>query len=301
MGSATRAGLKFAGMAAAVTAAMAPALAWAAHPSTVYYERTLMSVAGERCGLFSRPVATALSAAAQQARGAALRSGVAMTDLKQVRARAAAKAQRTPCDSADLQTAAGRVRTAFDAWSRIARMTFPGERAPWLADRTGYRSVRWKLVQTPPHQGGSAAFGYAGDLDRQALVAVADFGGRQPYAARIVLRDEARSPLPWLGTPATRALPPRTASRFVMAEARQPAEPGLLAKGAKSGVAFRFPASAGAALAELDPRERFAVEFLFPGDHTRTVIFEVGDFAAGRAFLAFVPVYAQANARRSAG
>ena len=39
------------------------------------------------------------------------------------------------------------------------------------------------------------------------------------------------------------------------------------------------------ALGELDPREAVAVEFLFSGDRVRTAYVEVGDFAAGRAFL----------------
>ncbi|HYE43303.1 MAG TPA: hypothetical protein VEA15_07895, partial [Caulobacteraceae bacterium] len=302
MGSEKRATRSIATGAVAAAAVLLPSLAAAAPAANVYYERALMSAAGARCGLFTPAVATALSAATAQARGAALRSGVAITDLKQVRARASAKAAGTPCDSADLRTAAGRVRSAFEAWSRLAKMTFPGERAPWLADRTSYRSARWKLVQTPPRQPVATAFGYAGDLDRQALLAVADFGADQPYAARLVLRDETRTPLPWLGSATTRALPPRAASRFIMAEARDVAEPGLVPAPGKSGTAFRFPARAADALAELDPRERFAVEFLFRGDRVKTVVFEVGDFAAGKAFLAFVPVYArQASARRSAG
>jgi hypothetical protein len=53
----------------------------------------------------------------------------------------------------------------------------------------------------------------------------------------------------------------------------------------KSGWAFRFPDSAAVELSRLDPREAIAVEFLFPGDVTRRAYVEVGDFAAGRAFL----------------
>ncbi len=55
-----------------------------------------------------------------------------------------------------------------------------------------------------------------------------------------------------------------------------------------SGWAFRFPAQAAGALAGLDPREAVAVEFLFAtpdGDAVRRAYVEVGDFAAGRAFL----------------
>jgi hypothetical protein len=52
-------------------------------------------------------------------------------------------------------------------------------------------------------------------------------------------------------------------------------------------VAFRFPAAAQRAMAGLDPREAAAVEFLFAGDRdaVRRAYVEVGDFAAGRAFL----------------
>ncbi len=79
--------------------------------------------------------------------------------------------------------------------------------------------------------------------------------------------------------------PPRGATRAFMAEARSEADDLLLPKGSEGGWAFRFPAAAAQALADLDPREAVAVEFLFPGDRVRTAYVEVGDFAAGRAFL----------------
>jgi len=58
-----------------------------------------------------------------------------------------------------------------------------------------------------------------------------------------------------------------------------------LPKGSRAGWAFRFPPEAARELARLDPREAVAVEFLFPGDVTRRAYVEVGDFAAGQAFL----------------
>ena len=149
-----------------------------------------------------------------------------------------------------------------------------------------YRSAQWRLKQSGHAGTVPTTFGIAGDLDRNGLVAVAGFSGRQPYAARLVMRDEARAPLPWLGTAATRPLPPRSASSVILAEGKSAAEAGLLTAPAKSGVAFRFPARAADALANLDPRERFAVEYLFQGDRVVTATYEVGDFAAGRAFLA---------------
>jgi hypothetical protein len=289
MGSAMRSRLKIAAAAAAALGAAcviaAPVLA-GAHPSSLYYERSLMVAAGARCNLFTPQIRSALEAGAHQARGAALRAGMAMADVKQVRARALAKASAVSCTSPDLRTAAGRVRSAFEAWARMTRMDFPGERAPWLADRSTYSSVRWRLSQAGRAGPVAATFGYAGNLDRTALVAVAGFSGQQPYAARVVMRDETRAPLPWLGTAATRPLPPRSASTVILAEGKASAEPGLLTAPARTGVAFRFPTRAADALGALDPRERFSVEFLFPGDRVVTATFEVGDFAAGRAFLA---------------
>lgn len=267
-------------------AVIAPVMAAAAPLSTVYYERTLMVAAGQRCKLFTPGITAALSAGAHQARGAALRSGMGMADVKAVRARALARAAAVPCGSHDLTVAAGRVREAFEAWTRLKRMTFPGERTPWLADRSSYSRPTWKLSQKGKAGTVPATFGYAGNLDRTALVAVAGFAGQQPYAARLVMRDEARAPLPWLGTAATRPLPPRSASAVILAEGKAAADASLLTAPATAGVAFRFPARAADQLGVLDPRERFAVEFLFPGDRVVTATFEVGDFAAGRAFLA---------------
>jgi len=271
---------------AAAAAVGAPIAAHAAGPSSLYYERTLMVVAGERCRLFTPGITAALSAGAHQARGAALRSGMPMADVKAVRARATAKANAVACNSRDLTLAAGRVRDAFAAWTRLSKMTFPGEQAPWLADRSSYSRPTWKLSQKGKAGSVAATFGYAGNLDRTALVAVAGFAGQQPYAARLVMRDEARAQQPWLGTAATRPLPPRSASLVLLAEGKGAADASLLTHPSSAGVAFRFPARAADALANLDPRERFAVEYLFPGDRVVTAVFEVGDFAAGRAFLA---------------
>ena len=139
------------------------------------------------------------------------------------------------------------------------------------------------------------AFGLAGREGQEALVAVASFAdGAQPYAARLVLRDDARSGQPYLdrfgggataGLPLARRLPPPSAQKAYNASARSPAGSDLLPKGATVGWAFRFPDDAAQELAELDPREAVAVDFLFPGDVTRRAYVEVGDFAAGRAFL----------------
>jgi hypothetical protein len=77
-----------------------------------------------------------------------------------------------------------------------------------------------------------------------------------------------------------------------LAEARFAPDPLLVDESLKGAIAYRFPAAAAKALAGLDPREAVEVEFVFSGssrtggrDTVRRAYVEVGDFAAGRAFL----------------
>ena len=274
--------------------AAAPGLAHA-QPVDLFYERTVMGAADARCGLFAPDVASALAAGAAQARGAALRAGVSAEALREAERIARAKAATADCGSRDLVLAAARVRNAFSGYAKLTRLTYAGDVADWRADRNIGRNARWRLAQDTSFGGDQMAFGLAGRDGAGALVAVAQFAdGAEPYAARIVLRDTQRSTQPYLdrwgggataGLPLARRLPPHTALKTYSASARSPAGQDLLPKGAAGGWAFRFPDGAALALAGLDPRESVAVEFLFPGDVTRRAYVEVGDFAAGRAFL----------------
>src|SRR5262249_27282631 len=58
----------------------APTLA-AAQPQDLFYERTAIMAADDRCNLFTPEVSAALAASAAQARGAALRAGANARDL----------------------------------------------------------------------------------------------------------------------------------------------------------------------------------------------------------------------------
>ena len=283
----------------ALLALVWPALASAA-AIDAFYERAVMTAADQRCRLFTPELASALQAAEAQARGAALRSGYSDGQVAQVAERADAKVASVPCDSRDIALAATRVRAAFDGYAKLVRMNYPGDIADWTADRSTSRRVAiWKLSQTTSFAGGELEFGLAGEDGPSALVAVAALGGgAQPYAARLVMRDPALAPVPFINalqsangrTPLAARMPPRSATEAVMAEARADADPTLLPSGARSGVAFRFPKSAVDAMSALDPRESVAVDFLFASrsgpDQVRTAYVEVGDFAAGRAFLA---------------
>ena len=277
-----------------------PMTAAAATAADLYYERTVMAAADARCGLFTPDVASALAASRAQARGAALRTGADDAGLQQTARRAQAVGSSVNCRSSDVATAAGRVRAAFDGYSRLLRMNFPGDVATWRADRTlPIAGVAWRLAQTAPLGSGSVIFGIAAQRGQAPqLLAVSDFGdGPSPYVARLLLRDPARAPRPYLDVlrvastaqlPLQQRTPPRAATRVFVAEAMGPTDPRLLPPGGKPATTFRFPAAAAQAIAALDPREAFTVEFVFAGgarDVVRQAIVEVGDFDAAQSFL----------------
>lgn len=262
-----------------------------AQPADLFFERTVMTAADGRCGLFTPEVSAALAAGAAQARGAALRAGAERNVLAAREADARRYAAQLHCRSPQVQAEAARVQQAFSGYARVTRMTYPGDVADWRADRGTGRTARWRLAQDASFGDDRMTFGLAGREGANALLAVADFAdGQRPYAARLVLRDASRTLGPYLDTrarslPLSRKLPPRGATRAFLAEARSAADESLRPRGAQDAWAFRFPAAAAQALAELDPREAIAVEFLLPGERVRTAYVEVGDFAAGRAFL----------------
>lgn len=265
---------------------------WAsAQPADLFFERMVMSAVDDRCRLFTPGVSAALAAGAEQARGAALRAGAEPRALKAMELEARNRAAGFDCRSSTVANAAARVQSAFAGYQRIQRMTYRGDLTEWRADRGLGRAARWRLSQSAAFGSNQMIFGLAGREGASALVAVASFPDKQrPYSARLVMRDPSRTQGPYLlargpGQSLARKIPPRSATRSFLAEARAGAEDELLPKGAEDGWAFRFPERAAQALAELDPREAIAVEFMFPGERVRTAYVEVGDFAAARAFL----------------
>jgi hypothetical protein len=284
---------------AVILAAILPGLAHAAAVDA-YYERAVMTAADQRCRLFTPEMASALASAEAQAHGAALRSGLTAGVLDQVGQRAQNKVAGLSCSSPDIAKAADRVRVGFDGYSKLERMNFPGDTNDWLAVHDNSKRVPiWKLSQGVKFGWNSLMFGLAGKDGPSSLLAVASFpDNAQPYAARLLVRDPSLAPEPYLNVikasttgklPLSARTPPRGAMRGIMAQDRQVADASLLPRGTSSGVAFRFPKSAADALAGLDPREAVAIEFQFAsatGETVRTAYVEVGDFAAGRAFLA---------------
>jgi len=249
----------------------------AADPARVYFERSLISEAHARCGLFDSATARALDAGVAQARGAALRAGVREADLASEQARAAGRARQIACDDAELEMVAGRVRSAFSTWARTPRMEFPGDRSAWSAERTAYPGQSWRVRQ----DGAGVIFGFAGAGTGHTLaLAVED---EAVVSVRLIVRDPSRAGTAWVARDGAAETPPPSASRVFMAGRGRPTPETLSAGGGKL---FRFSTAAANAIAGLDPRERFAVELVRADGHSRTVTLGAGDFAAARAFLA---------------
>ncbi|WP_369060893.1 hypothetical protein ABOZ73_03910 [Caulobacter sp. 73W] len=269
----------------------------AASALDLYFERTVMLAADGRCRLFTPQMRAALASGQAQARGAALRAGATPDQITATAGRAQAAAGRAACGSKDMTVAARRVRDGFEGYARLIMQRYPGEIAAWTADRSiSQQQGMWRLSQPASFGADRMIFGLStpaggGRTSLMAVVALAD--NAQPFTARIVMRDVAKTDGPYLSLGGSRAplavrLPPRSAARAFLAETRGGAETSLLPSGAKKGMSFRFPEAAARAIEALDPREAIAVEFVFTGprgDVVRTAYVEVGDFAAGRAFL----------------
>ena len=286
------------------TRSLAPALALAlpllgmlpavarADAASLFYERSLMSAAGARCKLFDTSTSAALAASARQARGAALRSGADAFALDEVADRAQLKAAATGCASPDLAVVAARVRAAFTGYAGLKTMSFPGGVAAWRADR-GTGAAGWRLSQAGATRPGRAILGLAADdQGSESFAAVAGWPtALGASTARLVMRDPTLAPRAYLDPrhpELARQTPPRVVTQAFFANARASASPALLPSGAAAGALFRFPPAAVAALEGLDPRETVMLELVYPtrdGERVEATPFEVGDFAAGRAFL----------------
>ena len=279
-------------LAIGVAASAYPGALLAANAGDRLYERTLMTAADARCRLFSPTISAALDASRAQARGATLHSGATELQVTALEKRARAKAAGAACDSKDLTLAASRVKKAFEGYSQMLTMTYPGDVSSWKAERSVSATIPvWRLSQPSSFGANRVMFGLAGRT--KAVIAVATFeNGQRPYVARVILRDPNRTLGPYIdprsGKNLAGKVAPRNASLVFTAESRDEAPLTLLPTGAKTGLAFRFPPAVAQAMSQLDPREAVVIEFAFAGrgeEDTRKAYIEVGDFAAGMAFL----------------
>lgn len=256
-----------------------------ASAADLYYERSVAVAAQAKCGMFEPRVAAALDAATLQARGAALRAGIEAASLSASSSRARARVDQVSCQDAQMRLMTARVRQGFAGWQRAARITFDG----WKGDRFQSKAEGWRLAQDSLTGRSPVRLGLVGRGPEQVkLAAVVSFAGRnRPYAARLVVRNPQVLPRPWL---VGQGMPPASVQTGFFATSTKAAPKTLLQTDQRQGEQWLFSAEAIEAVSRLDPRETVSIEFLFRDDSVAVAQFEVGDFAAGRAFLAMGPI-----------
>lgn len=259
----------------------------------IFGERQLAIDLDARCGLFTEAQHTALEAARLQARGVLLRDGVSATALADYAREIAAQADGIDCNLPEVADLQARVAGAFAAWQTMRDMEFPGQDFGWSATRSFIAGqTGWALLQDT----GTIRVGISRrDAQRRFTILLPD--ASNAASAVLVLRDMDRAPQlydPTVGGifPAPEGAewadwtPPDFARSMIWAAGRGSAETvaGLSADG--SGLVFHFSERAADALAARDPREAARIELI---DRNGRVIagyyFEIGDFAAARAFI----------------
>lgn len=276
-------GMMLAGMAACVLLADGAM----AQTARTYYERSFVLAADRKCSLFGAPIGQALGAAALQTRGTLLREGHDPGEVSRLERDAVNRADATACSDSELDVVKGRIEHAFGRWSRAARIDFPATDNGWLVDRFSGSQAGWRVMQQARVGASPVRFGLMGkNPAAMQSVAVVSFAGRsRPYAARLVLRDEAILPRPMVVAAGRAVVPPVSGRRTVFASRQIGAAQNLLERGQRQGEAWLFPDSAVQVLETLDPREEFWIEFLFRDDTVARVKMEVGDLKAAQAFL----------------
>ncbi|HAQ35928.1 MAG: hypothetical protein CMF74_08415 [Maricaulis sp.] len=278
---------------AAALAAMAitAAHAQAQDAETAFDGRSLAMALDDRCELYAVSERSALDASWLQARGVLIRSGYEPSVLTTRYAALSRRAQTMPCDSSDAQAIAADVAFAFRTLGRVREMDFPGIERVWRAERPYPEFPAWTLAQYPVAGDAGHVFGFFHAEGVRSL-ALGLPATSVATTARIVMRDAELSPaltdaslgglLVVPGRPGwVRYAPPAHAEAVIWASARQSGG-GMLR--------FEFPRRAVEALIALDPRETVRIETLDARGRVTDILFiEIGDFAAGEAFLSAGP------------
>ena len=267
--------------------------AFASNAGNAYGERQLAVDLDARCGLFTEGQRAALDAARLQARGMALRDGYSASTLDNYARQIAAQADATDCTMPEVADMRARVADAFNAWQVIRDMNFPGQDFTWAATRSYIEGrLGWALLQDT----GEIRVGMARIDDTRRLTAVLP-ATRGAASAVLVLRDTRRSPELYDVTmggmfPAPEGAswvhwtPPDYARTLIWAAGRGSAADAQALGSTGSELVFEFTDRAADELAARDPREAARIELIDrQGNVVATHYFEVGDFAAGRAFI----------------
>lgn len=268
----------------AALAFAAPASADAPDARASYVERRGMLELDAQCHLFSANIRAALRATAAQARGALLRGGWSIAQVRNLEQTVVAAAQARTCQDPRTTASAASARTASASWINANAQTFPGWTRAWYARRAA-SPEGWRLSQAI-NAPLAASFGVRVNGGHEQLtLAVTAPRAISLTSATLIMRDAMRT------APADIALPqrvayglgagapaPATATQFASVSARTE----RAANGGQQ-MAFVFPDAAFRNLLSLDPRE--SVEIHFTGS-PQILLVDVGDVAVARAYLA---------------
>lgn len=251
---------------------------------TAYVERRGLIEADAQCRLLPSSTRGALEVGALQARGSLLRAGWTSAQTRELETTVVSAARARPCTDERTAAAVAQARASFGQWANAGTMQFPGWQRTWVARRT---TEGWRLrqdVDAPAR----ATFGVRQMRDgAQSLVLAVALarGEAAPASATLTLRDANRARAPEtsltqrIAIGLAAGLPTPTAARaFPSTRTLERAD-----NGGQLAV-FSFPGSAFASLVALDPRESVEVR-VQRGRTAQTLLIEVGDIAAARAFL----------------
>jgi hypothetical protein len=270
------------------------------------YERAAVLAADARCGLFDSQTRAALEAARSQSRSAMIRSGAPASSVASVERFAAQAAGGWACNSADMKAVATRVRNAFGDYQRLAVMRFPGDQQDWVAEKySAERAARWRVWQATSTPTFQYRLGIAEKDGKQTpMLVLSNATGLAPTSVVVMVRDFKLAPRPVgsgflksmtfkstsKSTPLYARAAPQNVTQPYFASGRAAADTSLLPPRTTQGLSFSLPQTLMTHMESLDPREAIEVRITLPGTPTtperiERCYFEVGDFAAARAFI----------------
>lgn len=258
----------------------------AAEPNarTAFVERRGLLEADAQCRLFEPSIRSALSVGLAQARGALLRSGWTSANLRELENAAVNAARSRTCADQRTASAAADARRSFAAWANAGAMEFPGWDRSWRARRST-EQTGWRLSQDidAPIP---AVFGVrqTRDVQRLALAIPLARGAVAPASVQLIVRDRSRGPMREVGLPQRISQGLEAGLPSPMTSTSIPSVRTIERHNGQRIAIFTFPDTAFRDLVALDPRESVELR-LETGRATQSLLVEVGDVAAARAFL----------------
>ncbi|MBC7769651.1 MAG: hypothetical protein H7124_12795 [Phycisphaerales bacterium] len=271
-----------------LTAALMAALAAPAVAQTgpnareAYVERRGLIEADAQCRLLQPSIRDALLISTAQSRGSLLRAGWSNAQMRNLENAVVSAARQRACNDPRTAASVASVSRIVAQWVNAGTMEFAGWERIWTARRV---SEGWRLSQSIDAPL-AATFGVrqSGDTQRLTLVVPIARGGVGPASARLVMRNPARarsevSLNQRIASGLSAGAPPPGAS--LMTPSTRSIE---RLDGGRSQAVFTFPDTAFRDLLALDPRETVELH-VETGRASQTLLVEVGDIGAARAFL----------------